>query len=271
MPAPGPDQPAIPVRLVTFNVHHGVGDDGRHDLPRLARLLASTDADVICLQEVDRHFGDRSENVDQSLLLSRALGMQLAWGPAIDRPAAGAGGGEDGAGERGQYGNALLSRLPILVSDVHRLPGGGEPRSALRTLIELDGGALWVTTTHLSARSAADRAAQAAALAELHTEPTETGVLVGDLNADAGAPELAVIRERFSDAWHLAQARADQARRFSLHREAGRTHPARRPHTRIDQVWVSPGVSVTAARVLDGSACSDHHPLQVDLAVRSGV
>ena len=31
-PAPGPDQPPIPVRLVTFNTHHGVGDDGRHDL-----------------------------------------------------------------------------------------------------------------------------------------------------------------------------------------------------------------------------------------------
>ena len=28
----------IPVRLVTFNVHHGVGEDGRHDLPRLARV-----------------------------------------------------------------------------------------------------------------------------------------------------------------------------------------------------------------------------------------
>ena len=70
-PAPGPDQPPIPVRLVTFNIHHGVGDDGRHDLPRLAQVLAAADADVICLQEVDRHYGDRSENVDQGLLLAR--------------------------------------------------------------------------------------------------------------------------------------------------------------------------------------------------------
>src|SRR4051812_32340115 len=105
-PAPGPDQPPIPVRLVTFNTHHGVGGDDRHDLPRLAKLLASVDADVICLQEVDRHFGDPSEDVDQALLLSRALDMQLAWGPAIDQPR------RDDAGEepRRQYGNALLSR-----------------------------------------------------------------------------------------------------------------------------------------------------------------
>ena len=63
-----------------------MGEDERHDLPRLAKLLHSVDADVICLQEVDRYFGDRSEDVDQALLLSRALDMQLAWGPAIDDP-----------------------------------------------------------------------------------------------------------------------------------------------------------------------------------------
>src|SRR5215217_8208131 len=160
-PAPGPDQPPVPVRLVTFNTHHGVGDDARHDLPRLAKVLASVDADVICLQEVDRHFGDRSEDVDQALLLSRALDMQLAWGPAIDEPGSG--------GARRQYGNALLSRLPILVSDVHRLPGGGEPRSALRTMLELDGGTLWVTNTHLSTGNPERRADQVATLATLHT------------------------------------------------------------------------------------------------------
>jgi endonuclease/exonuclease/phosphatase family metal-dependent hydrolase len=260
-PAPGPDQPPIPVRLVTFNTHHGVGPDDRHDLPRLARVLADADADVICLQEVDRHYGDRSEDVDQALLLSRALDMQLAWGPAVDeaRP--------DGVPR--QYGNALLSRLPILVSDVHPLPGGGEPRSALQTMVELDGGALWVTATHLTTRSAQERAAQVAALAALHTEPMETGVVVGDLNAAPDAAELAVLRERFTDAWDAAPERADQAGWRSWHR--GATHPAGRPRRRIDQVWVSPGVQVTAARVLDGDGASDHLPFAVDLAVRSGV
>jgi endonuclease/exonuclease/phosphatase family metal-dependent hydrolase len=262
-PAPGPDQPPIPVRLVTFNTHHGVGDDGRHDLPRLATVLAAAEADVICLQEVDRHFGPRSENVDQALLLARALDMQLAWGPALDEPR------PDGQ-PRGEYGNALLSRLPILISDVHELPGGGEPRSALRTMIELDGGALWVTTTHLS-RSGGDRAAQVAALADLHTAPMETGVVVGDFNAPPDAPELATLRERFGDAWELAGERDDRAGwRFWQHDE-GHTHPARSPHRRIDQVWVTQGVDVAAAQVLDGAGASDHLPLMVDLEVRSGV
>jgi endonuclease/exonuclease/phosphatase family metal-dependent hydrolase len=263
-PAPGPDQPPIPVRLVTFNTHHGVGEDERHDLPRLARLLAATGADVICLQEVDRRFGDRSEDVDQALLLSRALDMQLAWAPAIDAPSP--------DGKARQYGNALLSRLPILISDVHRLPGGGEPRSALRTMVELDGGALWVTTTHLTTRSAEERAAQVAALADLHTEPMETGVVVGDFNTGPDAPELGVLRQRFTDAWNLAQAREDQGGgwRFWQHDE-GNTHPAHSPHRRIDQVWVSAGVGVAGAHVLDAEGSSDHLPLVVDLEVRSGV
>ena len=245
-----------PVRLVTFNVHHGVGVDGRHDLDRLTRLLAATDADLLCLQEVDRHFGARSEHADQALALARALGRELAFAASLDEPA-------DGPGRR-QYGNALLSRLPVLAQQVHRLPGRGEPRTALRAEVQVGGGALTVLTTHLANRSRPDRAAQAAVLAEL---AGADGVVVGDLNADARAPELAPLRARLTDAWTAAADRSDQSRRLSLHRGQGCTHPVRRPRVRIDQVWVPPGVEVVAARVLDGSAVSDHHPLQVDLSV----
>jgi endonuclease/exonuclease/phosphatase family metal-dependent hydrolase len=226
-PAPGPDQPPIPVRLATFNIHHGVGEDQRLDLPRLAKVLAALDADVLCLQEVDRYYGDRSEDVDQALLLSRALDMQLAWGPAIDEPGP--------PGRPRQYGNALLSRLPILVSDVHPLPGAGEPRSALRTMLELDGGTLWVTVTHLSTGPAAERAAQAAALAALHTDTMGAGVLAGDFNARPDAAELDVLRERFTDAWEAAGWRADRARllvlapRHRRHLPGPLTEPAHRP------------------------------------------
>src|SRR3712207_5327120 len=189
--------------------------------------------------------------------------MRRAWGPAIDGPRA--------DGEPREYGNALLSRLPILISDVHRLPGTGEPRSALRTMVELDGGALWITATHLTTASQQERSAQVAALAALHTEPMGTGVVVGDFNADPDAPELAPLRERFTDAWELAPARDDQAGWRFWHAGHGDTFPAAGARTRIDQVWVSPGVDVTAARVLDGAGASDHLPFVVDLAVRSGV
>jgi endonuclease/exonuclease/phosphatase family metal-dependent hydrolase len=138
-------------------------------------------------------------------------------------------------------------------------------------MVELDGAALWVTTTHLSTAPAADRAAQVAAVAALHSDAMETGVVVGDLNADPGSAELGPLRERFADAWELAAERDDQAGwRFWRH-DGGATSPARSPRKRVDQVWVSPGIAVAAARVLDSAGASDHLPLVVDLLVPSGV
>jgi endonuclease/exonuclease/phosphatase family metal-dependent hydrolase len=137
-------------------------------------------------------------------------------------------------------------------------------------MIELDGAALWVTTTHLS-RKGGDRAAQVATLAELHSGPMETGVVVGDFNTAPDAPELAALRQRFADAWDLADERDDRPGwRFWQHHE-GNTHPARSPHRRIDQVWVTPGVAVATAAVLEGGGASDHLPVMVDLEVPSGV
>lgn len=247
------------LRLVTFNTHHGVGDDGRHDLVRIAELLQRTDADVVCLQEVDRHFGDRSQHVDQAEQLSRALDRELVWGSAIRKSTRG--------GPDRQYGNALLTRLPVLDEQVLALPGEGEPRSAVRVLLGVGSTALTVVTTHLSSNAGRARAAQAAALAGL-LPADGAAVVVGDLNCGPTAPELTPLRERLRDGWQAAGARADQAHRWQLwKREQGLTHPARRPRVRIDQVWVSRQVRVTGAAVLDGSACSDHHPLQVDLGI----
>ena len=168
-----------------------------------------------------------------------------------------------GAGAARQYGNALLSRLPILVSDVHRLPGGGEPRSALRTMVELDGGALWVTATHLTTGRSADRAAQVAALAALHTELDGDRRRGGRLQHRPDAPELAraarAVHRRLGagrpsattgPGWRFWQ----QRRRRDATRRARRTGGSTRCGS-------TPGVEVPRRRSLDGGGASDHLPL----------
>ena len=44
--------------FATYNIHYGVGADGKYDVPRIADAIA--DADVMCLQEVTRGFPDNN-------------------------------------------------------------------------------------------------------------------------------------------------------------------------------------------------------------------
>ena len=96
------------MRVVSYNIHHGVGTDGRLELERTAATLAATGAELVGLQEVDRHFGARSGFVDQAGWLGERLGMHVAYGPTIDLspPAADR--------PRRQYGNAVLAVPEIL-------------------------------------------------------------------------------------------------------------------------------------------------------------
>ena len=237
----------IGLRLAAFNIAHGRGLDRRVDLDRTAAVIQRMAAHVVCLQEVDRHFGDRSNNLDQALELSRALDMQVVFGASVTRSARG--------GRPREYGNAVLSHLPILTHDLHTLPSGKgqEERSAQRVLLELDGGALWVINTHLSHQSIDDRAAQARAVRGLIDDQMGTAVIAGDFNADNDAPELAALAD-LRDAW------------TECGRGDGGTHPAHRPSKRLDHVLCSSGVIAASSQVLSSDA-SDHLPLVVDLLI----
>src|SRR4030095_13030808 len=90
--------PPTSLRLVTYNIHHGEGNDGSIDLPRLAHVTQSLHPDLVALQEVDIKTA-RTGQVDQAAELARLTGMHYVFGKAIDF---------DG----GQYGNVVLSRYP---------------------------------------------------------------------------------------------------------------------------------------------------------------
>ena len=74
---------ASKLAVATYNIHHGEGVDGRLDLRRVADELRATKADVIGLQEVDRHFDARSEFVDQAQRLS-AAGHDVVYAANLD-------------------------------------------------------------------------------------------------------------------------------------------------------------------------------------------
>ncbi len=87
-PPDGPSTQGPPKRQLTvlsYNLHHGVGVDGALDLDRVAAVIRDSGADVVALQEVDRHWSARSEFVDQAAVLADKLGMHHAYGANLDR------------------------------------------------------------------------------------------------------------------------------------------------------------------------------------------
>lgn len=61
------------VDVMTFNIHHAQGTDGVLDLQRIADVIEASGADVVGLQEVDRHYSARSDWVDQAAALAELL------------------------------------------------------------------------------------------------------------------------------------------------------------------------------------------------------
>ncbi|MFI2376235.1 endonuclease/exonuclease/phosphatase family protein [Streptomyces sp. NPDC018964] len=253
--APGPHAPVVPLRVATYNIHAGAGQDQVFDLDRTAAALRDLRADVIGLQEVDVHWGARSDFTDEARALAEKLDMRVFFAPIYDLDPAGEG------GERRQYGVAVLSRHPVLEAENHEItrlstqtpdPVPAPAPGFAEVVVGVRGARVHVYTTHLDYRADPSvREAQVADMLGVLAADRGPKVLVGDFNAEASAPELAPLWERLRDTAP----------------DAGGTYPATDPVKRIDLITVSPGIRVTGARTVATEA-SDHRPVVTDLEVR---
>ncbi len=235
--------------VMSYNIHHGRGEDGVLDLERIAAVIRAEDVEVVALQEVDNHFGARSEFRDQTRELAALLGMHFVYAANLDLEPP-----EPGAPRR-QYGTAILSQFPILESENLLLPRsqpGNEQRGLLEALINVRGVPFRVYNTHLQHNSSVDRTLQVEAIIDETEEERGPHALLGDLNARPNAPELAPLFPRFNDAWTLG-GEGD-----------GYTLSASKPFARIDYVLVSPDIGVDEARV-PYTLASDHLPVVAEL------
>jgi endonuclease/exonuclease/phosphatase family metal-dependent hydrolase len=239
---------SLRVRVLTYNIHHGEGVDRVLDLGRIARVIQEVGPDLVALQEVDRRAA-RTGSVDQPAELARLTGLDVVFGPNIPL-------------QGGDYGNAVLSRWPIVRAVNHPLPNvdAGEQRVLLEVHRSAPGYAgpfvLWAT--HLDHRQTdAERVASAEVITRLSSaQPGVPMLLAGDLNDIPTSRTLAIL----GTAW--TQANADDLP----------TIPTERPIRQIDYVLVRPGDRwrLVDARVLDEAVASDHRPLLVDLEVTIG-
>ena len=238
------------MRLATFNVLHGRSpQDDRVDVERFAAAVAELDADVLALQEVDRH-QPRSSDADLTAVAAEAGGyVAHRFGAALSGlPGEWSRAQEPASVGTPQYGVALLSREPVRAWEVVRLPAlpvpvpvlfpgrrrpevvRDEPRVAV--VAHLDSG-LSVVSTHLTFVPLWNLVQLRVLVRRMPPGPL---VLMGDLNLP---PDTAV---RTTGLRPLA---------------AGATFPAHAPTTQLDHV-LGRGVRADGPGRVQRLPLSDH-------------
>jgi len=226
------------LRVVSYNIRHGVGMDGKLDLERAAGVLRRLEPDLVALQEVDENCR-RSGGVDQAAALGKALGMEHRFGEFM-------------AYDGGRYGLAVLSRFPIKATRRHELPPGAEPRCGLEVEVEVPGIGQPVSfaCVHNDWTKDEFRVAQMRALLATLGE-RRPAIVAGDYNGEPGSESLAVLAEA---GWRILAK--DGARGVNP------TWPADTPTQELDHVAERglPEYSVSHDVVAEKVA-SDHRPI----------
>lgn len=232
-------RPPAALRVMTYNIHHGEGLDGKVDLERIARLINDNKADLVALQEVDRNTG-RTQRRDMPAELAKLTGMQQAFGGNLPL-------------EGGDYGNAILSRFPILSVANHHLPKivPGEQRGILETKVQVGERDITFCSIHLDhRRPEEDRLASVAKVRELLSSRRPL-IVAGDFNAIPASETYARTKAFLKDAWRPEDGE-------------GLTIPANKPTARIDYIWVSQDFTSHGGSIPQSEA-SDHLPVLIEL------
>jgi len=223
--------------VLAFNIEGHASLVRSKHIEDIAAVIRKYAPDIVAINEAHRgtwqaRFGDHTEQ------LRLLTGMNVAFGQSYTFMG-------------GDFGNALLTRGDILSTDVHELPGTGEPRTVLESVVRINGGIVQLYVTHTTAWGSMNREPRRAQLNCILAHVRTSGhpfILAGDLNAPPDAPEMKEFLAR-------------DGMRF-----AGdpKTPTHRVLEQRLDYVLTDPGWVVRSARVLDDGP-SDHRPVFVEL------
>ena len=238
------------LRVMTYNIYgaRATSPANAADLDAIAEVIRRQNPDFVTLNEVDVFTNRTGKDVHQARDLAEKLGME--W-QAIDR---------DG----GEYGDAVLSKYPILEKRSYRLPCAaeqpGEDRSLCVIRVQIDGKDLYVASTHLDHLSGdASRLVQATEIRRIRdTELEGDLILCGDLNAIPSSNVIATMTSFLTNTGPIDQY----------------TFPSDDPSRKIDYIMYAPiehfgvqncQVVSRGDQQVGGVDASDHRPVIADI------
>ena len=242
------------LRVMTYNIQHGkvhLAEPKCIDLNVTCAVIREESPDILVLNEV-YGAGDLANFTGQAEQMAAALGMHAYFGRSIY------------VGGCGPYGNAVLSKYPILEARVIRIPDPiftdpaeaaatyVEPRTVTRCVVELPAGkTLAVYGSHfgLSEKEGQNAAALVTTLLRDETLPF---VFMGDLNMTPDHPFLAPLF-----------ASIENTDRFLA---GGKTYPSDNPTEKIDYIFLG-GCAHAADAHIRPVVASDHFPVIADITV----
>lgn len=234
------------IRVMTYNIHVGVGMDKKLDLRRIADVINAAKPDLVGLQEVDRGV-KRTEGKDEIAELAAMTRMEYAFAPNLDY-------------QGGKYGVAILSRFPINNTE-HRMfenKRETERRGMLRVEVEVDGKRLNFVTTHLDYQFEDGRVFETEQMLKLLEDVQGPMIVVADLNDVPAGSAYQLMRTKFDDAWVASRASGD-----------GFSYPADNPVKRIDHVFYRSGANTRAKKSwVIQTLASDHIPVMAEIEIK---
>lgn len=257
------DSEAISIRVLNWNIHHGTGMDGVYDLRRIADLIDRSDADLVAIQEVDKHLSSRSDCDDQPQRLAERLNMHVNYAANITDY-------ESDCEKQSKYGTAILTKrkYPILESKHYELPtpqveegASNEPRGLQETTVRVEDSKVRFYTTHLDHLFERRRMAQVEAILDATANIPDPQVITGDFNSVPDSPSIEAMTNEYVDVF------------ASVGNGESDTYPAiytdSAPEKRIDYVFTSDdGITVEDAGIGEETLVSDHLPTIADIRIR---
>jgi len=234
------------VRVMTYNIHVGIGMDKKLDLRRIADVINKEKPHLVGLQEVDRGV-QRTQRIDEIVELSKLTRMDYAF--AFNLPYQG-----------GQYGVAILSRFPIRATE-HRLYKNlreAERRGFIRAEVRIDGRVVHFVTTHLDYQHDDGRLFEAQQMLASLSDVKGPLIVVGDFNDIPTGQTYQLMRNTFDDAWIDGRGTGE-----------GFSYPADKPAKRIDYIFTRRTDQIRTRRAwIVQTLASDHIPVVADFELR---